>query len=77
MTIEQLRQYSPILAHRVSSLGEDGYQVVTMADLMHAIFIKCKHFSNGNVVTIFVYKATDTMRQFTNNRLTYEGDITG
>lgn len=77
MTLSELISYSPTLGHRVTSLVEDGYNVVTITDLMHAIFIKCRHQRNGNVVTIFVYKGTDTMRQFTNNRLTYEGDITG
>lgn len=77
MTITQLQEFSPLLAHRVNALGEDGYKVVTIADLLHAIFIKCKHLTNGNVITIFAYKATDTMRQFTNSKLTYDGEITG
>lgn len=77
MTITQLKSFSPLLAHRVNALGEDGYVVVTISELMHAIFIKCRHLSNGNVITIFAYKATDTMRQFTNSKLTYEGEITG
>lgn len=77
MTITQLKEFSPLLAHRVNALGEDGYIVVTISDLMHAIFIKCRHLTNGNVITIFAYKATDTMRQFTNSKLTYQGDITG
>lgn len=77
MTITQLKEFSPLLAHRVNALGEDGYRVVTIADLLHVIYIKCKHLTNGNVITIFAYKATDTMRQFTNSKLTYQGDITG
>lgn len=77
MTITQLKSFSPLLAHRVNALGEDGYVVVTISELMHAVFIKCRHLSNGNVITIFAYKATDTMRQFTNSKLTYEGEITG
>lgn len=77
MTIKQLKAFSPLLAHRVNALGEDGYKVVTIADLLHVIYIKCKHLTNGNVITIFAYKATDTMRQFTNSKLTYNGEITG
>lgn len=77
MTIAQLKSYSPLLAHRVTALGEDGYNVVTISELMHAVYIKCRHSANGNIITIFAYKATDTMRQFTNNKLTYEGEITG
>ena len=77
MTINELKEFSPLLAHRVNALGEDGYKVVTICDLMHAIFIKCRHLTNGNVITIFAYKATDTMRQFTNSKLTYNGQITG
>lgn len=77
MTITQLKEFSPLLAHRVNALGEDGYKVVTITDFLHGIFIKCKHLTNGNVITIFAYKATDTMRQYTNSKLTYEGDITG
>lgn len=77
MTIKELHSLSPLLAHRVTSLGEDGYQVVTISDLMHCIYIKCRHQRNHKIVTIFAYKATDTMKQFTNSKLTYDGDITG
>lgn len=77
MTITQLKAFSPLLAHRVNALGEDGYRIVTIADLLHVIYIKCKHLTNGNIITIFAYKATDTMKQFTNSKLTYQGEITG
>lgn len=77
MTITELKAFSPLLAHRVNALGEDGYRVVTISDLLHVIYVKCRHLTNGNVITIFAYKATDTMRQFTNSKLTYQGDITG
>lgn len=77
MTITQLKELSPLLAHRVSALGEDGYKVVSICDFLYGMFIKCRHLTNGNVITIFANKATGTMRQFTNSKLTYEGDITG
>lgn len=77
MTITELKEFSPLLAHRVNALGEDGYMVVTIADLLHVIYIKCKHLTNGNVITIFAYKSTGTMVQYTNSKLTYQGEITG
>lgn len=77
MTIKQLKAFSPLLAHRVNALGEDGYKVVFISDSLNGMFIKCRHLTNENVITIFVNKATDTMRQFTNSKLTYEGEITG
>lgn len=77
MTITQLKAFSPLLANRVTALGEDGYMVVTIADLLDVIYIKCKHLTNGNVIRIYAYKATGTMVQYTNSKITYNGDITG
>lgn len=64
-----------LLALRIAALGQDGYEVIySTSPFPHYHVIKLRH-RNGNTITLFVDYILCTMRQFSNHRLVYDGDI--
>lgn len=77
MNNRQVESLKRVFGHRVTSMLEDGYSIVTMSDMTHYIFYKLHHHTNGNEVTFHVYPSADRMVQKSNGRVVYDGPIMG
>lgn len=77
MTLTQLKDYSTLLHHRVSSMVEDGYVIIHITLLPTGVFIYLRHRYNGRCITISADKKRARMRQFSDCNLVYEGNISG
>lgn len=60
---------------RIGALVGDGYLLCSETTLLNGHVVYVLRHSNGNRVSLFVDYVLGTMRQFSNSRCSYSGDI--
>lgn len=68
-------KYLSMIAGRISSLQSDGYILVIASVQLHSGVWKLRHRTNGRWIYIYASFDDGTMKQKSDNRITYSGRI--
>lgn len=75
MPMEAPYKFSKVFDERVSSLLADGYCKRVDTRMVALWFVRLKHMSNGNTITIYGFPQLGIIRQYTNNIKTHEETV--